>query len=53
VDHHDDVMQFNTLDLPKPCWSEGVSKSKIESQRLVYKGSGAFSLYMSKQLVKL
>ena len=25
VDHHDDVMQFSTLDLPKPCSSVGVS----------------------------
>ena len=52
--HHDDVMLISTLNLPNPCWREEFHNSKIESQRSLYKGSGAFSfLYMSKKLMKL
>ena len=52
--HHDDVMQISTLNVQNLAGGKEFHNSKIESQRSLYKGSGAFCfLYMSKKLVKL
>ena len=52
--HHDDVMQISMLNFQNLAGGKEFHNSKIESHRLLYNGSGAFSfLYMSKKLVKL
>ena len=52
--HHDDVMQISTLICQNLVGGKEFHNSKIESQRTLYKGSGAFPfLCMSKKLVKL
>ena len=42
--HRDDVMRFRTLVLPNVAGVKEFHNSKFESQRSLYKGSGAFSL---------